>query len=37
MHTNAITETVRMESVREAIDSLCKTVLKDLHEKGLIK
>ena len=34
---NAITETVRMESAEEVIDSLCGAVLKNIREHGLIK
>ena len=34
---SAITETVRMESAEEVIDSLCGAVLKNIREHGLIK
>ena len=34
---NAITETVRPESVKEVIDSLCAAVLKSAHEHKLIQ
>ena len=34
---NAVTETVRMESAEEVIDSLCGAVLKNLRKHGLIE
>lgn len=34
---NAITETVRMESAEEVIDSLCRAVLQNIRKHGLIE